>query len=189
MVRWRSIARRRRARRGGERRGHRLAAALAAGVTFFGLAGTAPARATDSAAVAAFGLFGAEGGENRAAIFELEYRLPGGRWEIGPVLAAAMTSDGGLFVRAGVGRDFPFAGRWNLHVTATAGYYEPGHGKYLGAAWQFRSAAELGYELKPGVRLGAAFAHISNGGLGDNNPGMETVAVTFALAPGRLRPR
>jgi lipid A 3-O-deacylase len=151
--------------------------------------GAAPARATEPTAVAAFGLVGPERGENRSAVLDLEYRFRAWRWGIGPVVGASVTSDGGGYVRAGLGRDFPFKELWNLNISSGGGYYEPGHGKRLGRGFEFRTAFDLSYQIQPGVRFGGAVAHLSNAGIGRNNPGIETVTLTLAFTPSRMTKR
>ena len=150
------------------------------------LAGAAPAAAAEATAVAALGMVGPEAGENRAAVLDLEYRFRAWRWGIGPVVGAAVTTDGGGYLRAGLGRDFPLAERWNLNLSSAGGYYQPGHGKRLGRGFEFRSALDLSFEIQPGVRLGAALAHLSNAGIGRNNPGIETLTLTLAFTPSRM---
>lgn len=152
-------------------------------------AAAAPARASEPTAVAGFGLVGLEPGENRAAVFELEYRFRPWRFGIGPLVGAAMTSDGSSYVRAGLGRDFPFARRWNVNVSSAAGAYQHGHGKRLGRGLEFRSAIDLSVEVRPGVRCGAALAHLSNAGIGRSNPGIETLTFTLSFVPGRMAAR
>jgi len=150
------------------------------------LAAAAPARATEPTAVAAFGLVGPEGGEDRAAVLDLEYRFRPWRFGIGPLMGAAMTSDGASYVRVGLGRDFPFGRRWNVNVSSAAGAYQHGHAKRLGRGLEFRSAIDLSVEVRPGVRCGAALAHLSNAGIGRINPGVETVTFTLSFVPGRM---
>ena len=44
---------------------------------------------------------------------------------------------------------------------------------------EFRSAIELSCLLRDNMRLGVALAHLSNAGLADHNPGIETLSFTF----------
>jgi hypothetical protein len=147
-----------------------------------------PARA-DSTAVAGFGLVGPEEGDKHSAMLDLEYRFKPWRFGIGPVIGASATSAGGAYLRAGFSRDFAFAERWNANITLAGGGYQPGHDKRLGKGFEFRSAIDLSYEAQPGVRFGAALAHLSNAGLSDSNPGVETITITIAFTPSRMTPR
>jgi lipid A 3-O-deacylase len=165
---------------GGSRRSH--AGRLALLVLLLLLLG-APAGAGESTPVAALGVIGVEGGEKRAAIFELEYRFPAWRFGIGPVIGAAGTTNGGTYERVGLGRDVPFAERWNAHFSLCGGAYQRGGGKDLGRGFEFRSAVDVSYRLRPDLRVGLVLAHLSNAGLSQQNPGVETLSVTVAFGP------
>lgn len=143
----------------------------------------ARAGAAGHTAVASFGVFGPEPGENRAALLDLEFRFPVWRWGIGPVLGAGATSQGANYVRAGLGRDFPLGARWNANVGFAAGGYVRGGGKELGRGVEFRSAIDLSYRVRSDLRLGLALAHLSNAGLSQQNPGVETLTITMAIVP------
>lgn len=143
----------------------------------------ARAGAEGNTAVASLGVFGPEPGESRAALLDLELRFPDWRWGIGPVLGAGATSEGANYVRAGLGRDFTMGERWNVNLGFAAGGYVRGGGKQLGRGLEFRSAIDVSYRVRPSLRLGLALAHLSNAGLSDQNPGVETLTLTMALLP------
>jgi hypothetical protein len=144
-------------------------------------AGAAPAGAQDVTGVAALGAFAVRPEEEATFLLDLEYRLSPRRYGLSPVLGAAATSDGTTYLRGGVGRDFPLRGRWSTHVGFAANlYFEGDAGKRLGSALEFRSAIDLSYQVAPDLRVGVALAHLSNGGLGRFNPGVETLALIFA---------
>jgi hypothetical protein len=144
-----------------------------------------PARA-EPAAVASVGMFGTEQGENRAALVDLEYRFDPWRFGFGPVLGLAATTDGGAYLRAGLARDFAFGDRWNANVSVACAGYERGHGKELGRGFEFRSAIDVSYHVRPSLRVGWALAHLSNGGISESNPGVETVTLTIAFIPRQI---
>ena len=54
-------------------------------------------------------------------------------------------------------------------------------GKDLGGGLEFRSGVELAYRFENNMRFGIAFSHISNAGLGDINPGAESLVLTWAV--------
>ncbi len=60
-----------------------------------------------------------------------------------------------------------------------AGFYKDGSGKKLGNDIQFRTSLELSYELKNNNRIGISFSHISNANLGDKNPGVEILSLSY----------
>jgi lipid A 3-O-deacylase len=166
------------------RRRGRGAAVLAVAVVA-GLA-AAPLAASETTAVASFGLVGAKQHDEHSAVLDLEYRFRPWRWGIGPVLGAAMTSHGDAYLRAGIGRDVPLGERWNVHLSSAAGGYHRGNGKDLGRGLEFRSAIDVSVRVRPGVRLGAALAHLSNASIGRSNPGIEHLTVTLSFVPARF---
>ena len=61
------------------------------------------------------------------------------------------------------------------------GYYDNGSGKKLGNDLQFRTTIEFSYELNNKNRIGLSFGHISNANLGDKNPGVEILSLTYQV--------
>ena len=161
---------------------------VGAGLVLIAGLAASPARGEGSA-VAGFGIVGLEEGENRSAVLELDYRFAPWRHGIGPAIGVSANSDGGANLRAGLSRDFPFAERWNANVTLAGGYYVRGNGKDLGKGFEFRSAIDLSFEAQPGVRFGASLAHLSNAGISESNPGLETLTLTIGFTPSRMKQR
>ena len=62
-----------------------------------------------------------------------------------------------------------------------AGIYDDGSGKKLGNDIQFRTSLEITYELKNKNRIGVSFSHISNANLGDKNPGVEILSLSYHI--------
>jgi hypothetical protein len=150
----------------------------------------APARAADDpfaaspVAMTGMGFIGIEGRDLTHLVVDLEYRFLPRRHGLRPVVGVLWTAVDAVHVRAGFGRDFPLAERWNVHGSLSAGYYEQGGGKYLGSTFEFRSAVDLTY-LVHDVRVGLSFSHLSNGGIAFPNPGTEALTVVFAWKVGR----
>jgi len=61
------------------------------------------------------------------------------------------------------------------------GIYNDGSGKKLGNDIQFRTSLEVSYELKNKNRIGISFSHISNANLGDKNPGVEILSLSYHI--------
>jgi lipid A 3-O-deacylase len=154
---------------------------LAASFLLAGFAMARPGRAGELTGVAGLGLFGAENAEH-VALMEIEFRFAPRRFSLRPVVGAAGSSDGAAYLRLGLGRDFRLAERWNANVSLCGTGYHKGGGKDLGRGFEFRSALDVGYEIRPGYRLGFSVAHLSNGGIDDRNPGIETYTFTFAVS-------
>ena len=62
-----------------------------------------------------------------------------------------------------------------------AGFYDNGSGKNLGNDLQFRTSLELSYKLKSNNRVGISISHISNANLGDKNPGVEILSISYHI--------
>ena len=84
------------------------------------------------------------------------------------------------YAAAGVLADFALGERWRLTPSFGVGYYNSS-GLTLGHHAEFRSGIEISRRFRNGQRLGLAFAHLSNGSLGDRNPGTETLGLFWAL--------
>ncbi len=61
------------------------------------------------------------------------------------------------------------------------GFYDDGSGKKLGNDIQFRSTIEISYVLNNNNRIGLSFGHISNANLGDKNPGVEIIGISYQV--------
>jgi hypothetical protein len=131
-------------------------------------------------AAASFGVFGLRENEDSSAVLEVEYRFAPRRWGLRPVVGAAATTTGASYLRLGAGRDFHLADRWIAHLGVAGSSYFEGSAKELGSTLEFRSTFELYYRLRDDFDLGISLAHLSNSGIGDINPGVETLGITFA---------
>ena len=69
--------------------------------------------------------------------------------------------------------------KWILTPSFGIGYYDDGKGKKLGHNIEFRTTLELSYQLKNKDRLGLSFGHISNANIGDKNPGVEVLSLSY----------
>jgi lipid A 3-O-deacylase len=108
-----------------------------------------------------------------------EYRFGDVLWILSPFVGAMGTGKGAVYTYLGFGFDINFP--WNFVFTPSfsGGYFYGGHGVNLGSWWEFRSGAELDYRLAGNRRLGAGFYHISNAGLGKNDPGTEMATIVM----------
>lgn len=127
-------------------------------------------------------------GDGGAWDFRAEYRHSEKLiWEIKPWGGAELTSDGSVWVGAGLLADFKMAP--SIYVTPSVGvglYAQGGADKDLGSPIEFRTGVEGGYEFMNGHRMGVAFSHMSNADIGDENPGAETLNVYYHVPVGDL---
>jgi hypothetical protein len=116
-----------------------------------------------------------------AAEFRGEYRFGDVVWPIAPFLGVQGTSDGAFYGYGGFGIDVNFSPNLVLTPNFAAGYFAPGSGTRLGYPLEFRSGAELAWRFADTSRLGVAFHHISNAGLGKHNPGEQEILLMYSL--------
>ena len=112
-----------------------------------------------------------------------EVRFPT-RWtRISAVAGAAGTKDGSFWAYGGARYDLELRkGLWFIPGFAIS-LYEPGDGKDLGGAVEFRSSFELAVRTGERSRLGFVFYHLSNAGFYDLNPGSNSAILAWSFAP------
>jgi len=113
--------------------------------------------------------------------FRLEYRSDINLSIFRPFTGFMFTGDEATYAYAGVFVDLFLGNRWVLQPSFAAGAYRQGKGKDLGNTLEFRSQLELAYRLDNRARIGLSVNHISNASLSKNNPGTESIVLTYAL--------
>ena len=91
-------------------------------------------------------------------------------------------SDWSTWTGGGILADFYIDEGQTVYVTPSfgAGLYSQGDSDLdLGSAIEFRSQIEGGYEFDNGHRVGAAFGHISNASIDEDNPGTEILNLYY----------
>jgi len=118
-----------------------------------------------------------EGGE-----FRLEYRSDKKFWIFKPFGMVSGASNGMTFVGAGVLIDV-FLGRRFVVTPSFAPTWWRGETDELdlGHAVEFRSQLEVAYRFDDHSRLGLSISHYSNAGLGDDNPGTESLMLNYSV--------
>jgi lipid A 3-O-deacylase len=112
----------------------------------------------------------------------VEYRFRSRAWELVPAVGGAFTEDGAFWAYLGLRRPFRLGPGWRLTPGFAASLYEEGStGKDLGGPLEFRSSLELSRRFAGGSSLGLAFYHLSNAGIYDDNPGSNSVILSWAF--------
>lgn len=96
-----------------------------------------------------------------------------------PLAGVLTTTDGSIYPYAGLSVRLPIASRVWFTPSLSVGAYVHAGGFDLGAPIEFRSRAEVVYQLSARNRIGLSFGHISNSGIRRRNPGTETLSFTF----------
>jgi len=116
----------------------------------------------------------------------LEYRwAPLDRWKLIPSVGFTLAEWGVAYGYAALGYDFRLGSSWRLTPVLGAGLFSSGGDVDLGHSVQFKSGIELSARVAGRYRLGLLFYHLSNGGLSDDNPGVEVLEVVFGVPMGR----
>ena len=110
-----------------------------------------------------------------------EYRFGDVWWVLSPFVGVFGTAKGAFYGYFGIGFDVNFPYNLVLTPSAAAGYFEGGQGINLGSWWEFRTGAELDYRFADQRRLGVGFYHMSNAGIGKENPGIELATMVFTV--------
>ena len=135
---------------------------------------------------------------NQATDFRYEFRSDNSLLDIGPeednffflkpFFGIEYTNDSasyfltGIYFEDNLGELFEGnKSRYYFTPSFGAGFYDDGSGKKLGNALQFRTAFEISYELKNKNRIGISFSHISNANLGNKNPGVEILSLSYHI--------
>ena len=118
-----------------------------------------------------------QGGE-----FSLEYRSDKKFWWFKPFIHAASVSNGMTFLGAGVLIDVYFGRRLVVSPSFVPTWWRGKNSDLdLGHAIEFRSRLEVAYRFDDRSRLGLSLSHSSNAGLGDSNPGTESLMVNYSI--------
>lgn len=103
--------------------------------------------------------------------------------DLQPQTGLMFTAEGSLYAFGGFGLYISIGKDWDVRPSWGVGLFHDNDERDLGGAVQFRSALELSKRVSSRVRLGLTFYHLSNAGLFDRNPGVESLVLTFAARP------
>lgn len=166
-----------------------LAGVLATGLLAAGRARAvpeAPLRVQLSAGVFDLGVDHPSRGQVGVELISMRRKIPllPWRWRLHPIAGLSYHGDGGFWLYAGLRHEVRLAHGWRLAPSLAAAYYQRGHGRTLGLGLEFRSALELSVPLGSIWRVGLSLQHLSNARLSKENPGQESLVLTFTV-PGR----
>ena len=103
-----------------------------------------------------------------------------------PFAGIEVTTDSALYVLGGIYLEDNLGklltgnqNKWNFTPSFGLGYYDDGDGKKLGNKLEFRTTLEMSYQLKNDNRIGISLGHISNANIGNKNPGVEIISLSY----------
>lgn len=132
------------------------------------------------------GIFEVFESENSAE-FGAEYRFTPQYWDLVPAIGVSANSDGGYWLHAGLRYDFALNEKWLLTPQLAMVGYQDGAGTDLGSGFLFRTGLELGYRLSATSKVSLTLYHMSNADLAKNNPGSESMIVSYSFTPDSWR--
>jgi len=161
-----------------------FAALFSAALILTGLTGTARAQAprdpSPDLLALSVGWYDALHDTASAVQFRGEWRSGTGIWKVRPLIGAMGTTDGAYHGYAGILVDFQ-VGNFFITPSFAPGIYVRGNGKNIGGPVEFRSQIELGYRLPNHGRIAVSVDHISNAGIYQRNPGVESAMLTYGI--------
>ena len=103
-----------------------------------------------------------------------------------PFAGIEVTTDSAIYVLGGIYLEDNLGklltgnqNKWNFTPSFGLGYYDDGDGKKLGNRLEFRTTLEMSYQLKNDDRIGISLGHISNANIGNKNPGVEIISLSY----------
>jgi len=123
--------------------------------------------------------------DNETAVeFRMEYRSNRTYLFLKPMVGLLGNSQGGIYGYGGVNLDIYLGNSWVVMPNFAIGGYRRGTAKDLGSVIEFRSGIEVAYRFGNKARLGIAISHISNASISDNNPGTESIVLSYSIPLG-----
>jgi lipid A 3-O-deacylase len=116
-----------------------------------------------------------------AGVGRVELRFNTEFLRIRPFVGIEGTTDSAAYVYGGGMLDVHFGEHFILSPNAAVGAYFNGDGREMGSTLEFRTGVEAAWEFDNKMRVGAAFHHISNAGVGDINPGVEELTFNLSI--------
>ena len=97
------------------------------------------------------------------------------------VYGAAITDAGAVWAGVGLAGRIETSNGWFVGGSFMPGAYSRGDGPDLGHTLQFRTDVEAGIQLGRSSQISIGLDHTSNGGLGDSNPGSNSIFLRYSV--------
>ncbi|NIR30620.1 MAG: acyloxyacyl hydrolase [Gammaproteobacteria bacterium] len=122
-----------------------------------------------------------EANDQPSAEIRFEYRWGKKLVGIGPTIGMLVNARGSLYGYGGFYSDIQRDPWVVTPILGLGGYGKGNNDKDLSGVFHFMAAIDLSYQMDTGTRFGIKFAHISNAGIHDRNPGSESLLLTFTF--------
>jgi len=98
--------------------------------------------------------------------------------KISPITGGFLTENSAMYFYTGAQANYDL-GLISITPSFAPGYYSFGDGKDLGSALEFKTEVQVSLNVFENTQFGMSYNHISNGGLGDKNPGVNSYMFNF----------
>ncbi len=98
-----------------------------------------------------------------------------------PFSGVMVNTEGAMHIFLGLYYDIPLTDLLFLTPSFAPGLYAKNRSKDLKFALEFQSQIEISFKFVNGARVGVSFNHMSNATLGEENPGVESLALTYII--------
>jgi len=96
-----------------------------------------------------------------------------------PITGGFISGKDAVYLYTGIEAQYEI-GPLKIKPSFAPGYYEPGEGKKLGSALEFKSEIKFDIEIFKNTKIGYSYNHISNNDWGDINPGINNKNFSFS---------
>ena len=103
------------------------------------------------------------------------------KFDLVPAFGYIWTENDADYYYTEIKRDFALNERWVMTSSLGVGLFHQSEEIDLGHSVEFRSGIEFARVFKNNYRLGAAFYHLSNSRLSADNPGTESLVISFSI--------
>ena len=97
---------------------------------------------------------------------------------VSPITGGFVTENSAVYIYSGIEWNIDM-GSFKFTPSFTPGLYHEGDGKDLGHVLEFKTEAQLSYNLSENTNFGMSYNHVSNASLGDKNPGANSYMFNF----------
>lgn len=111
----------------------------------------------------------------------VEFRLGKIKFLGHPFSGVMVNTQGAMHLFLGLFYDFLVGDFLYITPSFAPGIYSKYRSKDLKFILEFRSQIEISFKINNGARIGVSFNHISNATLGKENPGVESLALTYLI--------
>ncbi|MGD8305494.1 MAG: acyloxyacyl hydrolase [Ignavibacteria bacterium] len=115
--------------------------------------------------------------------FEMRTELRAGKIKLfgHPFGGIMVNTEGAIHLYVGMYYDIFITDEFIITPSFAPGIYENNNSKDLHYFLEFRSQLEVSFRFDHGARIGLSFNHISNASLAKENPGVESLALTYVF--------